>query len=78
MVALREGWIAGAALDTFREEPLPPDSPLWGVNNLDISPHCAWLSPRMRQRSVALFLDNLARYRSGMTLRNVVDQASGY
>lgn len=78
LTALQQGWIAGAALDVLSGEPLPSDSPLWMLDNLFISPHCAWLSPHMRQRSVALFLDNLTRYRTGAALRNVVDQDSGY
>ncbi len=78
IVALREEWIAGAALDTFETEPLPPDSPLWDLPNVVLTPHCTSSSPRARQRSIALFLDNLERYRNGQPLRNVVDKAAGY
>lgn len=76
--ALTEGWIAGAALDTVIGEPLTPESPLWTVPNLFITPHCSGHSPKVKQRSVALFLDNLTRYQAGKPLRNVVDKQAGY
>ncbi|MCG8346792.1 MAG: D-2-hydroxyacid dehydrogenase [Chloroflexales bacterium] len=78
LTALREGWIAGAALDTFETEPLPPDSPFWSLPNVFVTPHCSALSPRLRQRAIALFLDNLTRYQQRQPLRNVVDKEAGY
>jgi phosphoglycerate dehydrogenase-like enzyme len=78
LTALREGWIAGAALDTFETEPLPPESPFWSLPNVFITPHCSALSPRLRQRAIALFLDNLTRYQKRQPLRNVVDKEAGY
>jgi phosphoglycerate dehydrogenase-like enzyme len=42
--ALREGWIAGAALDVYEDEPVGKDSPLAGVENLILSPHIAGLT----------------------------------
>jgi phosphoglycerate dehydrogenase-like enzyme len=78
IAALREGRIAGAALDAFSTEPLPADNPLWSLENAFVSSHCAWASPRMRQRSIGLFLDNLARYRAGEPLRNIVNRQAGY
>jgi len=76
--ALREGRIGGAALDTFREEPLSPDSPLWSLPNVIITPHTAWSSARALDRSVELFCENLVRFRDGRPLLNVVDPAVGY
>jgi phosphoglycerate dehydrogenase-like enzyme len=76
--ALREGRIGGAALDVFREEPLGPSSPFWDVPNLLVTPHTAWSSGRVLDRSVDLFCDNLRRFRAGEPLRNVVDPAAGY
>jgi phosphoglycerate dehydrogenase-like enzyme len=76
--ALDEGWIAGAALDTVFTEPLPAESPLWTLPNVFITPHCTGHSPRVKERSLALFLDNLTRYRQGQPLRNVVDKNAGY
>jgi phosphoglycerate dehydrogenase-like enzyme len=76
--ALTEGWIAGAALDTVITEPLPPESPLWSLPNVFITPHTSGHSPRVKERSLALFLDNLKRYQAGKPLRNVVDKQAGY
>lgn len=76
--ALQSGRLAGAALDVFAEEPLPQDSPLWTLENVLISPHTAALSMKESERIVDLFVDNLARYRDGRTLRNVVDTEHFY
>lgn len=78
IAALEDGVIAGAALDTFEREPLPPDSPLWTLPNVIVSPHHSGTSPRSAERVFALFLDNLARFIRGDELRNVVDLAAGY
>jgi D-2-hydroxyacid dehydrogenase (NADP+) len=76
--ALSEQWIAGAALDVFAEEPLPESSPLWAMENVIITGHYAGSTPKYNQRAIAIFLDNLRRYRSGEPLRNVVDKQAGY
>ena len=76
--ALREGWISGAGLDVFAEEPLPANSPLWGMENALISPHVAGFTPRYDERAVALFSQNLARYLAGQPLLNRVDLSRGY
>ena len=76
--ALQEGWIAGAGLDVFETEPLPEDSPLWAMDNVIITAHYAGLTPRYHERAMAIFLDNLQRYRAGEPLRNVVDKKLGY
>lgn len=78
LTALREGWIAGAGIDTFDTEPLPSDSPFWSLPNVFVTPDCSGSSPRATQRSVALFLDNLHRYQAGTPLQNVVDKKAGY
>ncbi|HEY9641187.1 MAG TPA: D-2-hydroxyacid dehydrogenase [Coleofasciculaceae cyanobacterium] len=78
IAALREGRIAGAGLDTFYVEPLPPESPFWSLPNVLVTPHCSGFSPRIPERTIALFLDNLSRYRNGLCLRNLVDQTVGY
>ena len=66
--ALETGRLASAALDVFATEPLPADSPLWGLPNVLISPHTAALSVRENERIVALFADNLRRYLRGEQL----------
>ncbi len=76
--ALADNRIGGAALDTFREEPLPPTSPFWDLPNVIVTPHTAWSSARVLDRSVELFCDNLRRYALGEALRNVVDPGAGY
>jgi phosphoglycerate dehydrogenase-like enzyme len=76
--ALESGWIGGAVLDVFSEEPLSPDSPLYRTPNVIITPHTSWASDRVIERSVELFIDNLRRDRAGEPLRNVVDLEAGY
>jgi phosphoglycerate dehydrogenase-like enzyme len=76
--ALREGWIAGAGLDVFEEEPLPADSPLWDLENVLMSPHVAGFTPRYDERAATLFAENLARYLAGERLLNLVDKEQGY
>ena len=76
--ALESGWIGGAVLDVFGEEPLSPDSPLYRTPNVIITPHTSWASDRVIERSVDLFIDNLRRDRAGEPLRNVVDLEAGY
>jgi phosphoglycerate dehydrogenase-like enzyme len=76
--ALREGWIAGAGLDVFEEEPLPPDSPLWGIESVLISPHVAGFTPHYDERAAQIFAENLVRYTAGRPLLNVVDKQAGY
>jgi len=76
--ALRNRQIAGAALDVFEREPLPADSPLWGAENLLITPHTAGLTEKLWHRHYELFSDNLRRYLTGQPLRYVVDKQTGY
>lgn len=76
--ALRENRIGGAALDAFRDEPLPQSSPYWDMPNVILTPHTAWSSARVLDRSIDLFCDNLVRFQRGEELRNVVDPSAGY
>jgi len=76
--ALRDGPMAGAVLDAFREEPLPPDSPLYGLPNLIVTPHTSWTSGRVLDRTIELFRVNLIRYIAGEPLLNIVDTTKGY
>lgn len=76
--ALREHRIAGAALDVFEKEPLPQDSPYWGLDNVLITPHTAAVSERMWERHFGLISENLRRYAAGSPLLGPVDKNKGY
>jgi phosphoglycerate dehydrogenase-like enzyme len=76
--ALSDGSLGGAVLDTFRDEPLPADSPLYELPNVIITPHTAWSSGRVLDRSVELFCENLRRFGRGEPLHNIVDPGIGY
>ena len=78
--ALQAKQIAGAALDVFEEEPLPADSPLWGMDNVLISPHCTdrTVNPDWLDLSMQCFVENFWRFVKGQPLENVVDKKAGY
>jgi phosphoglycerate dehydrogenase-like enzyme len=75
---LRSGHLGGAALDVFRREPLPPDSPLWDMSNVLITSHTMSTAVGENELLVKLFCDNLRRYVDGQPLRNLVDKQRGY
>ncbi|HMH93208.1 MAG TPA: D-2-hydroxyacid dehydrogenase [Streptosporangiaceae bacterium] len=76
--ALREGHLGGACLDVFATEPLPPEDPLWDLDNVIVSPHSASTVATENAALTDLFLDNLARRAAGDPLRNRYDPARGY
>jgi phosphoglycerate dehydrogenase-like enzyme len=76
--ALQSGHLAGAGLDVFEDEPLPPDSPLWRLPNVILTPHVGGLSDRTRRRTFERFLENLRRFLAGEPLLGVVDKEAGY
>lgn len=76
--ALQSGQLAGAGLDVFEDEPLPPESPLWRLPNVILTPHVGGMSDRTRQRIFERFLDNLRRFLAGEPLAGVVDKEAGY
>lgn len=78
VAALESGRLGGAGLDVFEHEPLPPESPLWRLPNVILSPHVAGLTDQYSRRLTDLLLDNLAQFRAGQPLRNVVDPTRGY
>ena len=76
---LRAGTLAGAILDVFSPEPLPPSSPLWETPNLIVTPHVSSDDDvSYVPLTLDLFLDNLARHLAGRPLRNRVRPALGY
>ena len=76
--ALQEKWIAGAGLDVADPEPLPPDSPLYTLQNVILTPHISGVSTHYDERLTALFADNLRRYRAGQPLLNQYHAERGY
>jgi phosphoglycerate dehydrogenase-like enzyme len=76
--ALRARSFGGAALDVTTEEPLPPESPLWEMENVLITPHIAGLTEKMWERHYEHYTKNLRRFLSGDRLLWVVDKEKGY
>jgi phosphoglycerate dehydrogenase-like enzyme len=76
--ALQEGLIAGAGLDVFETEPLPPDHPLWLMPNVMITPHVAGTSPKIAERHTALLLENIRRFAAGQAPATLVDKRRWY
>lgn len=76
--ALRSGQLAGAALDVFIQEPLPPESLLWDMPNVLVSPHSASTADSENAKLTDLFCENLRRYLAGQPLMNVYDRERGY
>jgi phosphoglycerate dehydrogenase-like enzyme len=70
--ALQTGQLRGAYLDVFAKEPLPPDSPLWRMPNLIMTPHNAAISSGKYQREADLFFENLRRWAGDQPLINEV------
>lgn len=76
--ALKEKWIAGAALDAFARQPLPPDSELWDLPNVIISARVAGAAAMKWELLIPIFADNLRCFLAGEPLRNLVDKERGY
>ncbi|MFT5875722.1 MAG: phosphoglycerate dehydrogenase-like enzyme [Clostridium sp.] len=75
---LRNGKLAGAALDVYEEEPLKETNPLWDLNNVILTSHSSWISEMRNQRRFNLIYDNMKKYVQGKELVNVVDLKKGY
>lgn len=78
MEALTTGQIGGAGLDVLPWEPLPDEHPLWRMENVIITPHCAGGSPLREGRAVEQFCENLRRDLAGEPLVGVIDKQKGY
>lgn len=78
--ALNSGRLAGAALDVFRKEPLPEDSPLYDVPNLIITPHVSGnlTIDYTKETNFNMFLTNLKHYINGEQMEHVVNKKLGY
>jgi phosphoglycerate dehydrogenase-like enzyme len=78
IAAVRAGTIAGAVLDVFRTEPLPPEHPFWTTDRITVLPHVGGLHPARDELVAGLVVDNTERFLAGLPLRHVVDRARGY
>ena len=78
LAALDDGRVARASLDVVDPEPLPAGHPLFIHPRVRLTPHVSWSSPRTLRRTMALFVDNVDRYRSGLELLGAVDLTEGY
>lgn len=76
--ALEEGWIAGAGLDVFVKEPLPPESRFYELPNVIFSPHISGDMPDYERRATDIFCENLRRYLAGEPFLHEVDKEKGY
>ncbi len=76
--ALRAGVIAGAALDVYEQEPLPPGHALWKLPNVILTPHVAGNSPRIAERHLAVLLENVRRFVRGQALANIVNKSEWF
>lgn len=78
IAAVQAKTIAGAVLDVFRQEPLPPEDPFWGTENILVLPHIGGMHPTRDAIVAELFVENLGRFLAGQPLAAVVDRAAGY
>ena len=76
--ALEEKWIAGAGLDVFTREPLPPESPFYAMPNVIFSPHISGDIPDYESRATEIFCENLRRYLAGEPFLHEVNRGKGY
>jgi phosphoglycerate dehydrogenase-like enzyme len=76
--ALTEKSIRGAGLDVFETEPLPPGDPMFHLENVLLSPHCADHTAEWKNDAMRFFLRQLARFEKGEPLENIVNKRRGY
>ena len=76
--AVQSKRIAGAVLDVFRQEPLPPEHPFWGTDGILVLPHIGGGHPTRDTIVARLFVENLGRFLDGQPMKEMVDRAAGY
>jgi phosphoglycerate dehydrogenase-like enzyme len=75
---VKSGALRGAVLDVFDKEPLPPESPLWDLRSVILTPHVSGVTNRFWDREAELVVGNWRAYDKGEAMRNVVDKQAGY
>ena len=75
---LKNGKLAGAAIDVYEEEPLKEDNPLWDLDNVILTSHNSWISEMRNERRFKLIYKNMKIYEHGEELINIVDLKKGY
>ncbi len=75
---LQTNRIRGMAMDVFHQEPLPPESPLWDLPGLLLTPHMAAMTDRFLDRSIDRFIKNYQLYVKGEEMIDVADFTKGY
>ena len=78
VASLQAGEIAGAALDVFEVEPLPPDHPLWTMQGVLLTPHVGGEGPYLEERRAEILVENCRRFAAGEPLRNRVDKRNWF
>lgn len=78
VTALQDGTIGGAVLDVFAKEPLDTSSPLWDMDNVLLTPHCAQQDKSFMADCIIQFADNLDAFVAKQPLKNVLDKKRGY
>lgn len=78
ITVLKNKHLAGASLDVFEVEPLPPEHYFWEMDNVIVSPHNAYYSPDHMKHNMQLFIDNFELYIKNKPLKNIVDKQLGY
>lgn len=76
--ALTERKIRGAGLDVFEQEPIPAGDPIYKLENVLLSPHCADHTKEWNNQAMCFFLEQYERFRKGQPLVNIVDKRLGY
>ena len=78
IAAVKAKKIAGAVLDVFRQEPLPPEHPFWTTEGIIVLPHLGGPHPQRDKFVARLFAENLGRFLDGKPLKEAVDRGAGY
>jgi phosphoglycerate dehydrogenase-like enzyme len=77
LIALRDGAIAGAALDVFWQEPLAPDHPIRELDNVTITPHVAGAADDVQRHHARMILADIRRWQTGQALHHAIVQPQG-